>query len=328
MKDTSNSRIGALMKWVGVLTALISLGTAIYQLAHAQGELNERRRVVREQMDAARTQSAAGDFAAAWDDLARADTGAAADGFFAKLLGGLSAERQQVRIAQQDLSMQWVRSSRVADGHRFAEITDKVSGVLASGANTASGARKADLLAHLGWAYFLKSRDGDGGVHPDTEYREAVAVDADNPYANVFWGHWILWGHGSLDSAATRFAAALSSGRARDEVRHFQLSALGNVRSEETDAAFVRVVNDMRVGDATIDADTRSAVCERYSIALHDDGYLQKLLLAVPAAQQVELIDSLLKSADLPVSQHSTLQLIKARIKDSQKSRVARVSGA
>jgi hypothetical protein len=315
----TNSRISALMKWVGVLTALISLGTGIYQLAHAQGELNDRRRVVREQLDAARTESAAGDFAAAWDDLMRADAGAAQDGFFAKLLGGLGAERQQVRTAQQDLAMLWVRSGRVTQGHGFAEITDKVSGALATGADSASGARKADLLAHLGWAYFLKSRDGDGGVRPDTEYRAAVGADAGNPYANVFWGHWILWGHGSLADASAHFAAALASGRARDEVRHFQLSALANVRADDTDAAYLSVVNDMRSGGETIDADTRSAVCERYSIALHDDGYLQKLLSAVPAAQQYDLIDALLKSQDLPDSQRATLQAGKERINAATK---------
>lgn len=56
------------------------------------------------------------------------------------------------------------------------------------GANTSSGARKADLLAHLGWAYFLKQRDGDDSLRPETEYKEALTADADNPYANVFWG--------------------------------------------------------------------------------------------------------------------------------------------
>src|SRR6185437_9747645 len=161
--------------------------------------------------------------------------------------------------------------------------------VLTSGANAATGARKGDLLAHLGWAYFLKGRSGADNVRPEVPYREAVAADPKNPYANVFWGHWILWNRGSLSDATTRFTAALSTGRARAEVRRFQLAALANVRSDESEAAWLQVVDDMNKGNEPIDASTRRALYDHYAFALNNDGLLRKLLAAVPVTDQAQL---------------------------------------
>ncbi len=189
-----------------------------------------------------------------------------------------------------------MRNSRVQDGSKFSGTTDRLVNLLAVGANASSGARRGDLLAHLGWAYFLKWRDGDESLRPETEYKEALAADAKNPYANVFWGHWILWNRGSLNDANARFAIALSSGRAHSEVRHFQLSALANARSQDTDAVWLRAINDMHAANEMIDSSLRAEICNRYEEALHDEALMQRIVAAVPAPQQIELIQTLLKS--------------------------------
>lgn len=183
-----NSGVGAVMKSVGIVTALISFGTALYALAHSASDLRDHKRVFREQLKSGQMQWASGDFANAWDSFTHAETTVAEEGVFAKLLGGLSSEQREVRTAEQDLAMEWLRNSRVPEGKQFSTIVDKLVNVVTIGANTSSGARKADLLAHLGWAYFLKQRDGDDSLRPETEYKEALTADADNPYANVFWG--------------------------------------------------------------------------------------------------------------------------------------------
>ena len=304
-----NSRVVAMMKWVGVLTALISFGTALYALIHSAGELRDHRRVFQEQLKSGQTQEAAGDFAGAWDSFSHAEATVADEGVFAKLLGGLSTEQLEVRAAEQDLAMEWLRSSRVPEGTQFSTVADKLVSTLTVGANASSGARKADLLAHLGWAYFLKQRDGDESLRPDTEYKEAVTADAKNPYANVFWGHWILWNHGSLSEANERFAAALSSGRARAVVYHFQLSALANVRSNDTDAAWLRVVSDMQAGGEKADSSLRDEVCNRYAQALQDEALRQRILAQVPATRQVELLQSALQSEGLSEEQKATLNV-------------------
>ena len=316
--ETLSSRVGVVMKWVGILTALISFGTALYALIHSAGELRDHRRVFREQFKSAQLQEAAGDFANAWDSFSHAEATVAGEGVFAKLLGGLSAEQQEVRTAEQDLAMEWLRSSRVPEGSQFSSIADKLVSVLTIGTNTSSGARRADLLAHLGWAYFLKQRDGDGGLRPEAEYQQAVAADAKNPYANAFWGHWILWNHGALNDANERFATALSTDRARSVVRHFQLAALANVRSNDTDAAWLRVVSDMQAGNESVDASVRDEVCNRYAQALQDKALMQQIAAQVPAARQTALLHALLQSQGISEAQKTTLTVALAEVLEAE----------
>jgi hypothetical protein len=312
-----NSRVGAVMKWVGIITALISFGTAVYALVHSASELRDHKRVFQEQLKSGQMQEASGDFANAWDSLTHAEATVADEGIFAKLMGGLSAEQREVRAAEQDLAMEWLRSSRVPEGSQFSTIADKLVSVLTVGVSSSTGARKADLLAHLGWAYFLKSRDGDGGLRPDAEYKEAVASDDKNPYANVFWGHWILWNHGALKEAKERFALALSSGRAKPEVRHFELSALANVRSNDTDAEWLRVISDMLAAQEMIDASVRSEVCNRYTQAMGDPELLKAINTAVTPTRQVQLLHALLQSDVLSQAQKTTLEVALAESLES-----------
>jgi hypothetical protein len=307
--DDSKSPIGTLMKWVGVITALISFGGALYGLIHSASELRDHKRLFGEQLKSGQAQEAAGDFAGAWDSFAHAETTVADEGVFSKLLGGLSAEQQEVRTAEQDLAMAWLRNGRVPEGSQFSVIADKLVNVLTIGANASNGARKADLLAHLGWAYFLKRRDGDESLRPEGEYKEALTADAKNPYANVFWGHWILWNHGPLNDANERFAVALSTDRARSVVRHFQLAALANVRSDDTDAAWLRVVSDMQAGRERIDSAVRNEVCNRYDQALQDEALMRRISAQVPAARQVELSQALLQSKGISEVQKTTLNV-------------------
>jgi hypothetical protein len=302
------------MKWVGIITALISFGGALYGLIHSAGELRDHKRVFGEQFKSGQMQEAAGDFAGAWDSFTHAEATVADEGVFAKLLGGLSAEQRQVRSAEEDLAMEWLRSSRVPEGTQFSTIADKLVSVLTVGANGSSGARKADLLAHLGWAYFLKQRDGDSSLHPDAEYKEAVQADPKNPYANVFWGHWILWNHGSLNDASERFADALTSDRARSVVRYFQLAALANVRSNDGDAAWLHVVSDMQAASEKIDSSVRDEVCNRYAQVLRDPALLESINTAVAPPRQAELLQTMLQSDGISQVQKATLNVALAEV--------------
>ena len=151
-------------------------------------------------------------------------------------------------------------------------------------------------------------------------YREAVAADATNPYANAFWGHWILWNHGSLSDARTRFAAALTTGRARADVRRYQLAALANVHSDEADAEWLRVVDDMNKGREPIDSSTQRALYDRYAFALNNESLLRRLLAAVPVADQAQLQKMLLQSGDLDADRKSVLATVMAKMSKSAES--------
>lgn len=309
---TQGGKVAAFMKWVGVAAALLSFGTAIYQLLHSGADVRDRQRIVAEQHRIALAQQAAGDYAAAWDSLALAAKTADRDGVFAKLTGGLDADRKTVRAAQEDLAMEWLRAVHAPEGHRFAEIVDKVEGALTTGAANARGPRKADLLAHLGWGYFLKQRDGEPNLRPQLHYRDAVAADATNPYANVFWGHLIVWNGGSLDEASARFATAVASKRARSDVRRFQLAAFANHRSDVADAAWLRVVNAMHQGGEALDDSTRNDLYGKYYVALNDATLMRQFLAAVPAAEQVELQRMLLQSQTLDRSRQWVITAVLA----------------
>jgi hypothetical protein len=95
--------------------------------------------------------------------------------------------------------MVWLRNIILAEGQKFSDIVEKLVPVLARGVSSASGVRKADLLAHIGWAYFLKARNGPGNMDPEQQYRLALEIDPSSPYAHVHWGHWIIWKKGNLD---------------------------------------------------------------------------------------------------------------------------------
>ena len=294
-----SGKLAAVMKWIGIAAALISFGSAVYGLLHAQADLRERARLIAEQLAAGRSQESAGDYPAAWESFRQAGTAAESDGVIAKLLGGLGSQTRAVRTVQEDLAMQWLRAAHAPEGHTFSEISDKVSDTLATGADESQGARKADLLAHLGWAYFLKQRDGNTSVHPEEMYQQAVAADANNPFANVFWGHNIVWNHGPIPAANQHFAAALASQRELTTVRKFELMAYGNSHTTDIEAQWWRVVDDMHKKGDPIDADTMAGMTSRYEFVRSNDEDLAHLLAAIPAADHVELQRMLLQSGTL-----------------------------
>jgi hypothetical protein len=92
-------------------------------------------------------------------------------------------------------------------------------------------------------------------------------------------------------------------------VYHFQLSALASVRSNDTDAAWLRVVSDMQAGGEKADSSLRDEVCNRYAQALQDEALRQRILAQVPATRQVELLQSALQSEGLSEVQKATLNV-------------------
>jgi hypothetical protein len=313
-EEDSKSVIGGVMKWIGIIAGLISFCGTLYGVMHSTSELRDHKRVFGEQLKSGQAQQSAGDYAGAWDSFTHAEATVAEEGVFSKLLGGLSAEQREARTAEQDLAMEWLRSSRVPEGTQFSSIADKLVNVLTIGASGSSGARKADLLAHLGWAYFLKQRDGEAGLHPDSEYQQAIAADAKNPYANAFWGHFILWNRGSLKEADQKFAAALSSDRARDVVRHFQLTALNNVRSNDSEAAYLSVVSDMLAAKEPIESRVREEVCDIYTQALGDSALLQAIGVALTPPREVDFLGTMRQAEELSQTQKTTLNVALAMV--------------
>ncbi len=317
MTSGSSKRLETLLRWIGGVTAVLSLILGLYQVAHLVSNTRERQRHIAELLAVGKEQQGAGDYPAAWASFEQALNSADEGGQIAKLIGRLDAERQQIRKAQEDLAMLWLEDLRVAQGQKFADIVDKLVPVLDRGVASTSGVRKADLLAHVGWAYFLKTRDGPGNMNAEQYYRQALKMDSANPYAHAHWGHWILWKGGNPEEAMRHFSAAVSSGRARPYVRMIQLAALRNSRSERTDGEFLRVVNDMRKNNEQIDARTRSDVYAIFYSALSPGEGVQRLTAAVPATEQIATIRALFYEADFDPSKIPTREAYLAILQEA-----------
>ena len=86
----------------------------------------------------------------------------------------------QTLDAQADCGMVLVENARTTGTEaRFRDAVDPITPVLYQALETARGARAADLLAHLGWADFLRWKDGLGGLRPEGFYRRAIEQDPD-----------------------------------------------------------------------------------------------------------------------------------------------------
>ena len=270
------------LKLVGAATAVISLILAGNEVAKVLSDARERRRHVEELQRVAVEQQKSGDYAAAWASLAEAS----------------KIDDRAVRISQEDLAMAWLRDVRISEGSKFSDIVDPLAVVLTRGTVSASGVRKADLLAHVGWAHFLKSRDGSTTARPEDSYREAIEIDSGNPFAHVYWGHWIMWMRGNVDEATRHFAAAVASGRERPYVRQIQLAALNLFRSDGADVALLRAVDEMRRNGEPIDARTRRGIYDLYYSSFSSDSDLRRLIESLPPREHIATIRALFFDRD------------------------------
>jgi hypothetical protein len=287
------------LKWVGVVTLLLSTLLLLNQASKVFAEIRDRQRQVGELQAMADRQQRAGEFQDAWASLERAAATASQGSYLAKLASRPEVERQAIRGAREDLAMAWVEHASAAGRARFSDTVDPLLPTLASGADQATGQRRADLLAHVGWAQFLKSRDGGGeAVDPEPFYRQAIEADSSNPYAHAHWGHWLAWKRRLPDEATVHFDAALASGRVRPYVRSVQLAALQLARTGASQAAFLEAIADMVRNQEPVEPGVRNAVFALYARACDDPERLERLAAAVPPATQIAVIRALFFDVD------------------------------
>lgn len=243
--DASNpSTVGSssILKVVAGITAVVSLGLAIRQVVVYSTEYRAKQKRLTVLIATSRIQADGGDFPAAWASLNQATK--------------TDPDNRTVRLAREDIAESWIDHSRTG-GYipSLTALADTLSPALTEGLLQADSVRKADLLAHLGWADFLRWREGQRGLNPPAHYRESLALDRHNPYAHVMLGHWILWQEEPLDSAKAHFAEALSSGRAHQYVRGMEIAGLANRRKDKETIELLRVANEMRVAGEELGED-------------------------------------------------------------------------
>jgi tetratricopeptide (TPR) repeat protein len=275
-KPAPDSKRAKVFLWVGSATALISLFLGAHQVWILASNRLLHRQQITSLIASAKLQEDAHEYSSAWASLESA--------------AGLASDSRLPKL-QEDLAMKWLDDVHLHNGETFSDVIKKIEPALTRGATaTTDPVRKADLLAHIGWCSFLRTRDGDFSASPESLYDQAVKIDPKNPYANAMWGHWILWQHGAMDKARARFQAALSSGRERGYVRNLQLSAVFNSHSDEYENEALRVVNEIRKEGGSVDEHSRSSVGNIYEELAHDDSRRSGIIAAYPPAEQIETI--------------------------------------
>jgi hypothetical protein len=174
-----------------------------------------------------------------------------------------------VQQAREAVAMEWIRNARYeGDNGSFGAVIKPALAVVDAALASASGSRRADLLAHQGWATFLIWRDGDRRLDPAVRYQEALAIDPSNPFANAMLAHWKLFEDGDDVATAVRlFAAASVSGRAPEAVRELQWAAYANARNSAADAERVRLADAMRRDGQRLDMRQAQALWAPYYFA-------------------------------------------------------------
>lgn len=251
-------RLAKTLKWVTAGTAVLTLIFGIRTLTNIITERGAREKQIVELLGTAQLQRDGRDYPSAWASLDRA--------------GGIDGDDERVRRLQEDVAMNWLRDIRGDAGPApFKSIVDQVTPVLNRGILSATGARRADLQAWLGWSDFLRWRDGQRDIDPARRYREALAGDSLNVFAHAMLAHWLLWTGGSGADADQHFARAVASGRERDFVRQLQFAAYSDRSGPEYDAALLRLANELRMGNEEVPSRLRSRIWAIYYRCLGND---------------------------------------------------------
>lgn len=256
-------------------------------------------------LDRSRSQIEAGDEAGAWKLLEQANAVAPAS--------------REVFSAQEQLAMKLLRSSgltyRTISRARDEDLVKTMLPVLARGASDAKGERRANLLAHMGWADYLRGgRAASSGLDPVKHYQTALEAESTNVYAHGMWGFELLRDRSSpaaLAEARRHFAAALETGRERAYLRDLEISALLQtytniwIEDRERQKEAIRVVNAMRTGNETrprgwAPGSFKGKVWPIYHFGFVVPDERAQLLAALPPAEHLAAFRWLFPEDDLP----------------------------
>ncbi len=236
-------------------------------------------------------------------------------------------QRPALRRAREDCAMRWLREIRVQVGKEtLTDIVGKVLPVLAEGAAAAdAGQRGADLRAHMGWADFLRLREGASGMNPQAHYERALTLEPGNVYAHAMWAHHMMVQSQPIDDAKRHLAAALASGRERAYVRSMQFAALLYYPGKgAAPVEALRVATDMRKSGEPVSANVR----ERLWTHVYRDGLLpshrrEAFMAALGDADNVTTFVWLYPQAEVRADRASLWRFLMASLEDAAGQRSA-----
>jgi tetratricopeptide (TPR) repeat protein len=226
--------LGTALKWIGAVTALISLVAGSFQLNSLLQTSRERSESVQKLVKAADMQIEYGDLDSALQLVEQA---------LALQPGSREAGERQVTVA-----MMLLRRGFDYNQEGYTKKIDSLLPVLYRGAVDSNPVRAADSLAHIGLANEIRQFNQNKHFPVKEYFERAVALDADNVYAHVFWAESCLANGYRLDcgdnleAAVKHYTMALQDGRQQDYVRRQRFDRL---RSASVDGADILLIGDM-----------------------------------------------------------------------------------
>lgn len=246
------------LKWIGAAAAVVSLLLALNQITGLVQNFRIHHKEFSDAMKAGEQQQERGDYPAAFESFKHAAELDPID---------RGAQKREAQTA-----MLWLENAHSSKDKSFTELANQLVPVLDKALSDAKGPAAADILAHIGWANFLRYRENPTDRDlVGRSYHDALRIDPQNPYAHAMAGHWILWNNGKVEAANLEFSAALASRREHAFVRDLQLSAFNNEHSEAYDAQLLRIANEMRSNQEPIKAVYRSNTYNRVFTFRTDD---------------------------------------------------------
>jgi tetratricopeptide (TPR) repeat protein len=262
--------------WIGGITAVLGFIAAV---TGAFGNLDNylhRGSELRSQMALAQGEASQGEFAEA-------------DRTYTALLQS-HPDNKPALDARLVTTESWVRNFHALeeDGKSTAaaavSLLDQIFPILDSAFVDATGPKRADVQAHLGWAHWLNRHIAmrEFGPVAEQDLRSALATDPTNVYANAMLGNWILQNHGEFSEALQHFNAAVATRKERPFVRQFQLAGLKFLDVPGARGALFRALNDMRRNGEPLPADFKTELAFCCSPGFTTDAELTEVLTAVP----------------------------------------------
>jgi tetratricopeptide (TPR) repeat protein len=273
--------IGSLLKWVGAVTAIVSLIIGVDRLGGILTEWRERSVAVQQYVAAARIQSEMGDFPGAWSLIEQALS--------------ITPASESALAGQTNVAMAWLRDfKRPQGGLTYSDIIDPLMLTLYRGAVDADISKAADAMAHIGWANYLRRLDDRRELEVDAYFQRALEMDPANIYAHVYWACWLLhdsntnsYGQDRVVMAEGHFGAALKTGRQRPFVVENRFIALARTPLPGGDVAAIAAADAMRRENGTLPLSERIEVLERFRTVFRTQfaqgQFLQRLLQQLPA---------------------------------------------
>jgi ribosomal protein L40E len=261
------SSTAQVLKWIGGITAVISLVIGTTRVNDLYTGWQESNVAVAQLINASRLQIKYKDYQGAWmliDDALSFNP------------SSLSARQHQISIATA-----WLRNIRTHGDQTFSDIVNKLLPTLYLGSVNTDPDKAATALSHIGWANYLRSRDGITGLEIGEYYDRALKLDPDNSYAHIMRAHWLLWRGNNqnqdidLAKVKSHFLAALQATDDRGYINRMKFSALSSASyNSKVRLELIKFSEEIRQQGGKLDQGKRSSALR----AIQDIVAPQKIL--------------------------------------------------